>query len=467
MSHVIIGGGIAGLSTAFYLLKQSSVKRIVVLESSSRLGGWIDTTRNKDGTIYEHGPRTVRPVGPQGANTLQMIQELGLVDRLRSIKYGHPSTTNRMILKDGKLHKLPADLISQFKRLPPFQNPLAFYILKEMIRPAPKDSDVPLFEFIRRRFGEDVANYAVDPLVRGICAGSSKEISVHFIAKYLHALEQKHRSIVKGYMIDWMKYKMFPETMTEAQNCDIVKQARSERWSVWGLENGLTTFTEHLEKYLRDRGVEIYTDYDIKNIKVSEGSCIVEGDKTLICDKLTLALPAFEAAKLTSGLNTELSSKLEAIPFVDVGVVNIMFKGNILKNEAFGFLVPSNQPEPILGCIFDTCSFRQGNCTILTLMMGGAWFKQLYANKSKEEMVETGMKTVSKLLGITETPIDIKAKVLRQCIAQYTVGHLDRVNKARQIINKEKLPMTIVGSSYDGVGINDTILSARKSVTES
>lgn len=37
--------------------------------------------RNKDGTIYEHGPRTVRPVGPQGANTLQMIQELGLVDR--------------------------------------------------------------------------------------------------------------------------------------------------------------------------------------------------------------------------------------------------------------------------------------------------------------------------------------------------------------------------------------------------
>ena len=48
----------------------------------------------------------------------------------------------------------------------------------------------------------------------------------------------------------------------------IIYYSRSERWSVWGLENGLTTFTEHIEKYLRDRGVEIYTDYNIRNIKV-------------------------------------------------------------------------------------------------------------------------------------------------------------------------------------------------------
>jgi len=463
-SHVIVGGGIAGLSTAFYLLKQPSVKRIVVLESSSRLGGWIDTTRNKDGTIYEHGPRTVRPVGPQGANTLQMIEELGLVDSVRSIRYGHPSTTNRMILKDGKLHKLPADLISQFKKLPPFQSPLAYYILKEILRPAKNDSDVSLYEFINRRFGEDVANYAVDPLVRGICAGNSREISVHFIAKYLHQLEQKHNSIVKGYLIDWLKYKINPEPKTAAENCDIVKQARSEHWSVWGLENGLTTLTERLSEYLAANGVEIFTDYNIDDIKISNGSCILQGDSTLTCDHLTLALPAFNAANLTSGINGELSSTLGSIPFVDVGVVNLMYKGNILKNEAFGFLVPSNQPDPILGCIFDTCSFRQGNRTILTLMMGGAWFKQLFQHKSKEEMVDIGMNSVSKILGITQTPMDIKAKVLRQCIAQYTVGHLERVAKARQIINQEKLPLSLVGSSYDGVGINDTILSARRSV---
>lgn len=167
------------------------------------------------------------------------------------------------------------------------------------------------------------------------------------------------------------------------------------------------------------------------------------------------------------GINGELSSTLGSIPFVDVGVVNLMYKGNILKNEAFGFLVPSNQADPILGCIFDTCSFRQGNRTILTLMMGGAWFKQRFQHKSKEEMVEIGMNSVSKILGITQTPMDIKAKVLRQCIAQYTVGHLERVARARQIINQEKLPLSLVGSSYDGVGINDTILSARRSVIQS
>jgi len=464
MSHVIIGGGIAGLSTAFYLLKQASVKRIIVLESSNRLGGWIDTTRNKDGTIYEHGPRTIRPVGPQGANTLHMIQQIGLADSVRSIKYGHPSTVNRMILKDENLHKLPTQLKSQFRRLQPFGQPLAYYLLKEIIRPAPKDSDVSLYEFVSRRLGEDLANYAVDPLVRGICAGDSKQISVHFIAKYLHGLEQSHGSIVKGYAIDLIKGYFSPEQKTEAENCDIVKQARSERWSVWGLENGLATFTEALTEYLTSRGVEIYTNFNVEDINIRDGLCSVDGNKTFNCDKVTLALPSFNAAKLTKGLNSELSESLASIPFVDVAVVNFKFKGNILKNEAFGFLVPSNQPIPILGCIFDTCSFKQGKNTIITLMMGGAWYNQLFKNKTKEEIITIGQTSMNKILNISAEPVDVKAKILENCISQYTVGHLERVRKARSIISAEKLPISVVGSCYDGVGINDTIMSSRRSV---
>ena len=66
MTLCVVGGGVAGLSAAHYALKASGVRRIVLLERAERLGGWIDTVRCRDGVLFEKGPRTVRPAGPQG-----------------------------------------------------------------------------------------------------------------------------------------------------------------------------------------------------------------------------------------------------------------------------------------------------------------------------------------------------------------------------------------------------------------
>ena len=76
----------------------------------------------------------------------------------------------------------------------------------------------------------------------------------------------------------------------------------------------------------------------------------------------------------------EINTLLNSIPYVDVAVINFMFEGKHLINEpAFGFLVPSSEENvPILGVIYDTCSFPQGDKTIFTVMMGGAWFDQLF-----------------------------------------------------------------------------------------
>ena len=184
MTLCVLGGGIAGLSAAHYALRNPAVKRVVVLESSSRLGGWIKTTRNTDGVLYEKGPRTIRPAGLQGANTLALIEELGLSDKVRPVSYGHPSSSNRHVLVDGKLHKLPSTFWSAFKNLPPFSRPLAMAVFKDLCSPRIQCEDTSLYEFVSRRLGADIAQYAVDPLVRGICAGGSKQVSVHFIAKY-------------------------------------------------------------------------------------------------------------------------------------------------------------------------------------------------------------------------------------------------------------------------------------------
>ena len=77
-SYTIVGGGISGLAAAFYLKRLPQTKSITVLEAASRLGGWVQTTRHEDGAIFEHGPRTIRAAGIPGANTLQLVEDIGL-----------------------------------------------------------------------------------------------------------------------------------------------------------------------------------------------------------------------------------------------------------------------------------------------------------------------------------------------------------------------------------------------------
>jgi len=457
---------VAGLAAAHYALKNPTFKRIVLLESTERLGGWVKTIRNKDGVIMEKGPRTVRPAGPQGANTLALVQELDLVDSLRPVTYSHPSSTNRMILVNGQLHKLPSNLQSVFRTLPPFSRPLAMSAFTDLMTPRVKCDDISLDEFVSRRLGPELAEFAISSLVRGICAGDSKQVSVHFIAKYLHQMEQETGRISFGVARDWFKSWYQSPEQTPEEQLDIVKKARAERWAIWGLENGLETLIEKLDSNVTKQGVEIHYAANIDDIVKDGNKLVVSGDnlKTLHCDKLIMAAPAFQASQMMQNLSPKVSSLLSSIPFVNVAVVNIQYKGKVLDHQGFGFLVPSSQPDPILGCIYDSCTFPQGDRTLFTVMMGGAWYKDVVGDKSEEEVTKLAVDHVSRILKINAPIHRCHTSLLPQCIAQYTVGHLGRLAKARTLLRSQGLPLELVGSSYDGPGINDTIMSAKRSV---
>lgn len=76
---LIVGGGISGLSAAYYLsrlsrLQNKSIGKIILIESTNRFGGWVDTFRNKNGVLHELGPRSLRKTGQsKGETTLQLV----------------------------------------------------------------------------------------------------------------------------------------------------------------------------------------------------------------------------------------------------------------------------------------------------------------------------------------------------------------------------------------------------------
>src|SRR2546421_10723 len=99
---VVIGGGISGLACAYYLLKLAipvlRSRKIILLEASSRTGGWLQSHRFNDGVIHELGPRSIRTGGVTGKNTLNLIEELGMAMDLIGVPAESPAGQKRYIL---------------------------------------------------------------------------------------------------------------------------------------------------------------------------------------------------------------------------------------------------------------------------------------------------------------------------------------------------------------------------------
>jgi oxygen-dependent protoporphyrinogen oxidase len=172
-------------------------------------------------------------------------------------------------------------------------------------------------------------------------------------------------------------------------------------------------------------------------------------------------------AELMKAQHPRLAEELSNIKFVNVGVINLQYNNpNLLgNNTGFGVLVPPIEQLPILGVIFDSCCFDIKNSTVLTAMVGGRWFEDYFGqNPTKEQLLDTVLKNVDKILGIKEKPDLYNVNILHKCIPQYVTGHLKRVENIKNYIRDKKLPLSLAGASYDGVGVNDVIFSSKELV---
>jgi oxygen-dependent protoporphyrinogen oxidase len=373
-----------------------------------------------------------------------------------------------MIYLNDKMIRLPTDMSILYKAAPPFDKPLYRNLLKEIFIPRKKAADVSLHVFVSRRFGNIVADTLVDPLIRGITAGDARDISVKFMLARPFELEQKYGSVILGSLITMlMRKKPPPPDIPGLENMgssNLARTARDERWSVWSLESGIETLPKHLEHKLVEAGVEIRKNSPVQSIsfdKTGSASQVHFQDGStsksshLECSQIISTIPAWDLAKILGSSNipnSQVVQLLSSVPSVDVTVTNLKFTGVPFPTdkEGFGFLVPSHEKslQGLLGIVFNTCAFPQGDDVILTAMSRGI-------------KLETILKYVEMTLGF-RNPCFVDSVKLRKCIPQYTVGHYERVEDVRKIISDLKLPLTVAGASFDGVSVNDCVLSGKK-----
>ncbi|XP_027621992.1 protoporphyrinogen oxidase isoform X2 [Tupaia chinensis] len=451
---VVLGGGISGLAACYHLSRAPRPPKVVLVEGSPRLGGWIRSVQGPDGAIFELGPRGIRPAGALGARTLLMVSELGLDSEVLPVRGNHPAALNRFLYVGGALHALPTGLRGLLRPSPPFSKPLFWAGLRELTQPRGKEPDETVHSFAERRLGPEVASLAMDSLCRGVFAGNSRELSIRSCFPSLFQAEQTHRSILLGLLLG--------AGQSPQPDSALIRQARAERWSQWSLRGGLEMLPQALDTHLTNRGVNILRGQPVCRLSLqAEGRWKVSlGDSSLEADHIISAIPASEAAPLAGVLRT--------ISAVSVAVVNLQYRGARLPVQGFGHLVPSAEDPGVLGIVYDSVAFPEQDGSPpglrVTVMLGGSWLQTLAAGGalSQELFQQQAQEAAATQLGLKEPPSHCLVHLHKNCIPQYTVGHWQKLEAAKQFLAAQRLPLTLAGASYEGVAVNDCIESGRQ-----
>ncbi|CAF3330585.1 unnamed protein product [Rotaria socialis] len=492
----IVGGGIAGLTSAYYLsqkVARSKIPhlRILLLERSSRFGGWIQSNQLEpkyDSHVFELGARTIRlhsgvaSLSSHSAiNTLKLLEQLNIFNsQFCPIEKTSAVYKNRLIYHNKKLINLN-DLSLVFGGKP-LRYPPVFYALYEYFSEKGRIpvQDETIKSFIYRRFGhvlaEDIVEYLLDPLFKGIYAGNVSNLSARSVLKKIFNLEQRYGSIFHGLL----------KTRNDKQKEDPVHflfddlnlkdySTLLNKYAIYYFNDGMEILVKTLVNHLQSLpNVELKVNQTIKEIQFQENTQIeisTQSNEKYHIDHLISALPAFELANYLDSKRDEiLRSRLNQIPFVNMIVINLLYeREDIFPKAAFGYLIPSRENSHLLGVLFDSCvrhqTDKQKRGSQLTVMMGGAWFDQLRLGQcSDEQLMHIVTAELKKQMNLDQKPLFYSIARLNKAIPNYYVGHEDVLDDINTLVRRNNLPLTLVGNSYRGIGISDVIYDARVEV---
>ncbi|XP_056141895.1 protoporphyrinogen oxidase isoform X3 [Lampris incognitus] len=362
---------------------------------------------------------------------------------------------------------MPSGISGAIRTVPPFSRPLLLSAAMEMLVKKSKKDDESVYSFVSRRLGKELADIAMDGLCRGVFAGDCRKLSMRSCFPPLYNAEQNSGSIVLGMLLG-------SGTSHVVRPGPLAQKSRNQSWAQWSLRKGMESLPEAIVDWLtQSEKVHLHRHATVKQLHLSGADWEIQlEDGTITADHIVSAMPAKALASVLPHSLQPLIQLLQDVSSVTVAVVNLEYKGSILPIAGFGHLVPSSEDRGLLGVVYDSVPFPQhdspiGVTTRLTVMMGGAWFEEVFGDPeevSQEYLLAAASRAISSHLGINIAPTWSKVTVQRDCIPQYYLGHWERVESMRSYIRQRLLPLSLAGSSYDGVSVNDVIFSGRSAV---
>jgi len=437
---VVVGAGISGLSAA-YDLERGGVA-CTIFEKQARSGGVIETRVAGECTL-DCGPDSFLAAKPEA---LALITELGLENEVIGSN-DHQRTT--YIWKHGRLVALPEGvmMIVPSRIMPMANSPLLSWGTKlrmaaEYFRKPAVCADRSVAEFVIDHFGQEALDYLAEPLLSGVYGGDPARLSVASVLPRFFQIEATYGSLVRGVLSSRGK-------------------ARSSGPLFRTLKSGLGTLTSALASRVKVCRAQA------ESIERREGSGFrirAEGN-WMEADHVIVACPAWATAELLTTLDPMLAQWLGGIEYSSSLTLSLIYRASEFDGmrAGFGFLVPNKERQRLAACTFVGSKFshRIPDDRIALRCFFGGTGDEPALGESDETLITIARQELRRILGLTAAPIEHVIARWPRSMAQYNVGHAQRIADIRA--RAAEIPgLHLAGNAYEGIGIPDCIRTGRQ-----
>jgi len=476
---IIIGGGITGLATAYYLQEEARDAGLpltyTLLESDQTPGGNI-LTEHVDGFVIEGGPDCFLSQKPWAA---ELCRRLGLDGELMGT---NDVQRKVFVLNGGRLTPLPDGvmLIVPTRITPFLTSPLISWPGKArmgldlFIPPRRDGGDESVADFVRRRLGQEALDKIAEPLMGGIHVSDPERQSLLGTFSRFRDLELRHGSLIRGMLAQRRR-------TTEDEG----RTARDGRGSspVVGpssffitLRSGLGQLVQALERALT--GGQVVTGAQVVGLERGGDKSDREGRPyrvrtanaaTFEAHAVVLATPAFVSAELVAGLAPSLADALWGIRYVSTATVSLGFRRVDVAHpwDGFGFVVPRRERRRVFGCTWTSTKFHHRappQALLLRCFVGGPGQEER-VDLNDEELLTLVRQELAEIMGLRARPTLARIFRWHKANPQYDVGHLDRVREMYALCETQP-GLFITGSAFEGVGLPDCVRQGQQTASK-
>ena len=443
---LIIGGGLAGLTSAWYLQKKNIPYTLI--ESSNRFGGLIESF-HVDGNIIEFGPDSFITRKPWAMN---LVKDLGIDEKVIFVN----NTQERIyIFLKNKLIPLPQGLrlLVPTKIFPFLFSSIMstrgkLRLLLDIVLPKKNiDIDESVENFVTRRFGKEALDNIAEPILGGVYNSQMSSQSILSTFPQFKKLEKDHRSLIRG----------MHKTNKMQKN-----QQPYEKGFV-SLKEGMGSLINTLAKRLNGN---LLLDSEVTEILENNTVKLKDGAE-LNYQYLILATQANISSKLLENINDDISNLLGQIKYESVGCVSFVFnKKDIPDNiDAHGVVVPGVSNKNIDGIQFSSYKWDDRvvkGKVLIRAFFGGPNTREVL--KQNDDLIsQIVLKDVREILKIEGFPLNSYSKKWINSYPQYGLNHKSLIAKIEKNLSSN---IKLSGNAYHGIGMPDTINSAKRAVDE-
>ena len=455
LSAIIIGGGISGLSAAWYLERAAReddfAVSTVVVEREDLPGGKIRTL-DEDGYILESGPDGFLTRKPWA---MTLANELGLEGDVV-----YPRTADASLLLDGELHPIPRGLMGPAPASRRAVWDASFLSwrgklranLEPFVRRRTSTGPESLGDFLRRRMGAEITDTLLEPLTAGIYGGNSYDMSLTALFPMLLHWEQRYGSITRG----------MQKSRKDA------KGRQQPPGAFFSFAAGAHTIVRAIVDSLGKTDVirgHSATEVDHMGDPDEPGYRVTLDDmRSFEADVVVLATPARDAGSLVRPFAPGLARLLNGRRGSAAGSAYVAFHKDDVSHplDGSGFLAPRSEGGPVTGCTWMSSKWpgRSPKGHVLLRAFLGEGADGSFMERTDDELVDAAVETLRPLLGIQGPPARAWVHRWADAMPYYGVDHAEWLEG----VDREAASypgLFLCGASYRGIGVPDCIRQGR------